>query len=349
MKTERWLMAVAAGLVLLAASGYALAQPAPEGPPGGPPRRALAARRGPPRQGLGFLRWGREVDVEVIETDDGVVLKITPKDPEKLEQSQDRLARATEAVNDRLAAARERLGEDGPPAPPEARGLFPLLLRGSVELASQETDEGVTITLRSEDAEIVERLHERVPEMVERAGEIRERAERRRERRGSTREALALLAEEEVAVTVEETDDGITVAVSSEDPEVAEQIRERLPAYFEGQKGFARQARRWRRYMHGRRGPEGPRGFGPQGRHGWRGYGRRGGYHGERCPYCGAGGGHDARQGRFGPPMGYGPQMGGRFHMGPHQPMHGGRWGPPPFAPGATPPWAEPEEHHEKD
>jgi hypothetical protein len=208
-------------------------------------------------------------EVEVANTDDGVKLVVTATDPERVEVVQNHAERGVANLQ-RIA---ERMGERARRAdlPP---GLFGWVARGDVELALQKTDEGAVLECTSDKPDVVQGLQEQMPQWVAEAEEQGDRLAELRERMRGMREALELLANEGVTIEVEETDDGITVQVTSEDPDLAAEIKEKLPAYYEGQKEFARTADE-RGFGAGPFGPGGPMGAGPGAGRRPRGAGRR--------------------------------------------------------------------------
>jgi hypothetical protein len=145
-----------------------------------------------------------------------------------------------------------------------------------VNLSTKEVDNGIVVSFSSEDADTVKALQEQMPQWVAVA---RQQGQLQVQRRQQMQAARELLANEAVKIEVEQTDNGILVKVTSDDPELAKQVKESLPAYFEAQ---AEMARRMGQGPGARRGgPMGPgfgrggRGFGPQGGMG-RGRGGRG-------------------------------------------------------------------------
>ncbi|MFO8008407.1 MAG: hypothetical protein R6V05_11810 [Candidatus Brocadiia bacterium] len=312
MRTRRkvvWMLLLGVALAV----GLAYAQPAEprardRGPqaPAVPHARAARFGGGP----LAGLMADEATDVEVELTDEGVELIITTE-PERVEELRERARLAAE----RLETAAARFGERAPEERPrmgrlmrrDRPGLLGLVVRGELDVDVRETDDGVVLSLISDEPEVVERLHDRIPDAV---AEARERAERRHEwaeRRGG---APGVLADEAVDVQVRETDEGVVIHVTSDDPELADRIREHVPGAFERMREFrARRRERlegdqpWGPAMMRRRMERGPmhqRGFGPMhGRPGERSWGTQ-----------------------HGPPHAAGPMWGPEYGHGPCQ-MHG--------------------------
>ncbi len=250
MRTRRKVVLMAL-LGAALAVGLAYAQPAgpwtrdrePQ-PPALPRVRAPGFVGGP----LAGLLADPASHVEVALTDDGVEL-IIATEPERVEELRERAHRAAGAL-ERVAARLEERGlEEGRLMPRGGPGLLGVAARGEMRVEVRDIDDGVVLSLTSDKPEVVERLHERMPQMVEAA---RERAEQRREwaeragrpeRRGA---ALGLLAHDEVDVQVRETDEGVVIRVTSEDPELAHSIREELPGAIERLQEFGERRREWR-------------------------------------------------------------------------------------------------------
>ena len=122
------------------------------------------------------------------------------------------------------------------------RGLNGLMAAGDVDISLINADNGVVIRFTSEKPEVVQTLQQEMPQWVGRAQEAGAQVRQLGERARRRREAMELLASDQVALEVKETENGITVNVTSEDPEVIKQIKERLVEYFKNQKELARRA-----------------------------------------------------------------------------------------------------------
>jgi RPA family protein len=226
---------------------------------------------------LVLLVGGENVQTEIGNTDNGVDLNVISTEKERVGDLQERV----QAGVTRMEQAAERMGGRFQQAAPNAARLrrdpMVLLATGAAKVSAKETDEGVVISFTSDDPETVKILQEQMPQWV---ADARQRGETQMERMRRMQAARELLANEAVKIEVEETESGILLKVTSEDPELAKQIKENLPAYFEAQ---AEMARRGGPGLGARRGgPMGPgfgrggQGFGPQGGMG-RGRGGRGG------------------------------------------------------------------------
>jgi hypothetical protein len=112
-----------------------------------------------------------------------------------------------------------------------ANNLLLLVATGDVDMAAARVDKGMTVSFTSEKPEVVETLQERVPQWVARAQQQGQAGAGMRRRFEQMREAMGLLAEEAVQIVVEQTETGITVTYTSEDPELAEKIKEVLAEY----------------------------------------------------------------------------------------------------------------------
>jgi hypothetical protein len=286
MKRNRLAMAGMVVVALAAAAGLALAQAPDWGPPpgggpaGGPPQgrgaRGPQAARAP---ALAMLVGGENVQTEISNTDNGVDLTVISTDKERVGDLQ---ARAQAGVT-RMEQAAERMGGRFQQAAPNAARLrrdpMLLLATGAAKVSVKETDDGVVISFTSDDPETVRILQEQMPQWV---ADARQRGQAQADRMRQMQAARALLANEAVKIEVEETENGIVVKVTSDDPELAKQVKENLPAYFEAQAEMARMAgqgfgaRRGGGPMGQGFGPGRGQGFGPQGGRGRGGRGRGG-------------------------------------------------------------------------
>lgn len=240
MKGKWTSSALAVGLGLVLCAGLALGQ-APDWQRGRGPR---AGRGGPAAQpprwqaGLGILLGIEDTEVKVTNTDDGVTLAIKATDPDALEAVRGETQGGVSALRTIAERAGERFAQ-GPPPGPGPGGLLRMLAAGDVDVAYEETDEGAVVKFTSDKPEVVQALQQRMPQWVAQAQERGQLMAQMRERMEDAREALALIANEGVTIKVEETEDGITVKVTSEDPDLVAQIKEKLSAYYEGQKELA--------------------------------------------------------------------------------------------------------------
>ncbi len=265
-ETKR-VLTVVLGLSLIA--GLALAQ---EGQGAG---RRIRRGDGPPAgmarpepggaNPLSRLIQADAVEARTRNTDNGVDVILTSESAEAVEQLQRRAA----AVVERLNQARGRMGGRGGErnfqgrpgrgnrpegagrgagfGPPEragrpgagrrgpAFGILPLLIRGDLELEAHNRDNGVVLRFTTGDAELVKQLQEGVAEWIEQGGEGN-----REGGAGAMRQMVQILGQEGVDVEVRERDAGVSVSVTSRNPEVAARIREILPRYFEQLQQMAR-------------------------------------------------------------------------------------------------------------
>ncbi len=271
-------VAVCAGLAVAQQGGWP-GRRTFRGPEAGPPA-GRQMMRGPTeraRPGLETLLTAEDMDVQVVKTDAGVELTITTTKPDLVP----RLQRVAQTGVERL----ERFGAAGPEAglpqgdlPVRSGRILSLVWSGDLIISARDIDDGVVVSFTSDNADVVTRIHEHVPQWVSETAERQEGGARGARRMAQSREALTLLASDKVKLEVKETDKGITINVTSDDPEVAKQIREKLPAYYEGQKDLAGRAQQWmgRGQQWMRRGPQGM-GRGQQGPAGPRGEQGRGG------------------------------------------------------------------------
>ncbi len=243
----RLLMLVALGTILCA--GLVLAEPAR------PRSRRMEPGTGPARgaargQALGFLLARGQADVELNEIPEGVELVLTT-DPDRADALRERI----EGTVAGLQQAAEHVGPRFP-VPREGRGpaLVPLVLAGEVELDTESVPEGLVVRITTEDEELRDRLQEQIPEWLERARQRREEQGWMMRQRRHARWGLRLIAEEEVELDVDETDDGVLISVRSDDPETVEALHEHMPQMLEGLKDFATRMRERRGFMQERAG-----------------------------------------------------------------------------------------------
>ena len=237
------------GLALAVCTGLALAQ-GPGGPGKGGRGRGPGSQGGP---GLMMLFGSSEAQSEITNVGAGVEVKITVDDPKKLGPLQEQVARSIVRLQD--IAERERPLTDRPDLGREG-GLAGLIMSGAVDVSSRQAENGMVLTFTSDKPEVVQRLQQEMPEYVAQARARIEQFAQMQKRAQQMREALRLLADDAVKIDVKETDNGLVVNVTSTDPEVAKQIKEKLVEYFQNQKEFARRIGR----IGGRHGrPEGAR------------------------------------------------------------------------------------------
>jgi uncharacterized alkaline shock family protein YloU len=227
--------ALLVGLGLVICTGLVLAQAPDQGP------AAAAGRRGPgggmgwqPMGGFSTLLGGGEgTTTKLANTAKGVDVTLTAAKAEDVGKLQDSVQQ--DVMN--LQQMRERMAQqagNAPRAPQGGRGGMALLFSEDVNVTTKKIDNGVVISLTSDKPEVVQQLQQSIPQMVE----MRTRMEQ-------ARQAAALLANPDVKMEVKQTDSGITVTYTSTNPDLAKQIQEKLPAYLEQQKEFARNAAQW--------------------------------------------------------------------------------------------------------
>jgi hypothetical protein len=252
MRYRPYVIALVAGVGLAMCAGLVLAQaPDQGGAPAAPPVRE---RRGPGAAPiLAMLLAGENISSEVANTDKGVDLTITTDRPEAVAALQERIQGVVMAIQQTEGARR------GPWA--------------DVEVSSRKVEKGAVVSFTSDRPEVVQRLQQGMPQQVANA---RAQAQQGMARWQATREALTVLAREDVKVEVTETDSGVTITITSADPETVKQIKEKLSPYYKGQQEQARaMLQRGGPGMGGFRGP-GAAGGAPGPRGGARGGARRG-------------------------------------------------------------------------
>jgi len=125
-----------------------------------------------------------------------------------------------------------------------APGPYDFVMHPNVDVNVTENDNGVTIHLTTENADIAKRLQENLPGRIERLREQarklegrREEIEKRREERGlEVPKGPNLLASDKVRVQVVPTDKGVDILMASDDPDVVAQIKQTVPQHIENAK-----------------------------------------------------------------------------------------------------------------
>jgi len=125
-----------------------------------------------------------------------------------------------------------------------APGPYDFVMHPNVDVNVTENDNGVTIRLTTENADIAKRLQENLPGRIEQLREQarklegrREEIEKRREERGlEVPKGPNLLASDKVRVEVVPTDKGVDILMRSDDPDVADQIQKTVPQHIENAK-----------------------------------------------------------------------------------------------------------------
>jgi len=229
MRSKLLLAALLVGIGVIVSAGLVAAQQGRgRGPAGGQGRGPVAGPRlARPGLTLPRLLTSPTANVEVVNTDNGVDVRLTAEEKLYFPRMQ-QIARAwVEQVN------RYRSAEERPAAPPPAGSgaVLGLIASGKVKLTAENLDNGVVLRFTTEDAELVKEIQQRVGTWVT---QTRSAAQ--------IQQALAVLANDKVKLEVKKTDKGITVLVTSDDPELIEQIQTKLAPYFQGQKEYAKRA-----------------------------------------------------------------------------------------------------------
>ena len=200
-------------------------------------------------------------------------------------------------------------------APARGQG-FGLLAAENVNIQVNPTDKGADIVVTSEDPATVAQIKRTLPQQVQRSTEMRERMTAMRERanaqaefRQALQECLELMFGPQVQTRVEETENGVTLTLTSDDPELVERLKAELAEKIE--------TLRKRREQVGEAGDAPPWGppmmdGGPQGRRGLQGLpGVTGGRRPQGQEGRGAEDGPTRREHGAGVRRGRGPDRGG--------------------------------------
>jgi len=260
-------------LVLAAASVLALGTgttqgadgPRSEGTMAGGQRpgvRATGVRAGAGR-GMGMMAHP-QVELNVSEDPDGVTILVTSQNPKVAEAIKTRMPQRIEQMRERAQA-----GEPAPEADaarPVARrrgGLGALLSSDKVDVQVSPRDDGVAIVVSTDDPDLAARLKTAVPRHVKAMQRMRQTMRRRlqqqpagpqgqdrpfarhqpqrlqrnqrqqRPRLQAGRDWLQLALHGEVEVDLTELDDGVTITLTSDNPEVAARLKAQTAARLE--------------------------------------------------------------------------------------------------------------------
>ena len=226
---------------------------------GGRPGRMPAGGR---PAAMAFLT-AEGVDVTVTEHADGVTILVTSDNPKLAERIKAGVPESMRHLRKRLYDARERrqpegagrggVGRGGRPMPPRMAGGFGLLASEEVDMQFAPRDDGVAIVLSTQNPDLAAQLKKVLPKQIEamrRAGPAKR----------AQGDLLRLAASGQVKVKLTELDDGVTLTLTSDNPEVAacclscaaRQIRH----IEEGKRKFRAQERKGQRAR--ARGPIGP-------------------------------------------------------------------------------------------
>nr|MCK4375399.1 flagellar hook-length control protein FliK [Candidatus Brocadiia bacterium] len=247
MRLRSRMTALLAGIGLVACAGLVLAQ-APDwgggagGGGGGFGGRQRQGQRW--RPGLALLVAGEGVEVQVANTDNGVDLTLSAEGAEAVEELQNRVQGGVMRLAQTAERAREQMGPQERPAG-RRRDIFRLLIDGDLEIGAKKTENGMVVSLTSDNPEVVQALQEDMPQRVAAARAAGQQLGDAQARWQRTRQAFAVLANDEVKLEVKETEDGISVLITSENPQVVKQIQATLADYFRGQKESAQAALQW--------------------------------------------------------------------------------------------------------
>jgi TusA-related sulfurtransferase len=199
---------------------------------------AIQARHAEPRKGRGpRLCEAEGVERTVTETENGVLIAITSEDPELVETIQARAAEGDcRGPGKKFGRWHGRKGPGRAHARHE-RGWWHQPIEG-VERNVAETDNGVAIEITSDDPAVVEKIQARFAEdKPERPGKglKRMRGHKGDGKRVFRRGGFGRLGwMDGVERNVTNTDNGVWIEITSEDPEAVEMIQDRFERFGEG-------------------------------------------------------------------------------------------------------------------
>jgi hypothetical protein len=177
---------------------------------------------------------------EVANTEKGVDVAITAEKPEDVARVQEGIQADVIQIQQMAENAHGRMAGQGARAARGERGLFVLLANGEANVSAKKTEKGMVVSLTSEKPEVVQTIQQNAPQWVAQARAREQAAEEMRARMEKMREAAVLVGNEDVKLDVKETDNGVTVQITSANPDLAKQIKNTLPAGIEGLKEMAR-------------------------------------------------------------------------------------------------------------
>jgi hypothetical protein len=264
---RKWHIGAALTIMTAMSAGSIMAQaPGGAGAAGAQPRPDRAARPARPAPADGgiarLLPTGATIVVANVAN--GVELTATVEDAERVQALQAQLTRTVE----RMTQMVERMGDRARNF--QMPGIYGLLMKGKVTLATANLDNGATLTFTSEDAETLKALQTDMPKWVEAATAAQAQLDARRK-------MTALLKDGKVTIEIVEGETGVDVKFTTEDPAALTTLKAIMPAYIEGLKNPAPTG-----YMGGRTGGRGGNRGGDRGNRGGGDRGNRGGA-GERA------------------------------------------------------------------
>ena len=235
--SAKWIKTIAivaiAGLI---SAGAVMAQ-APDQEPGGRGKQGMRGGRGDrPRMNeeqreamrgiMGFAGLLGHEGATIQNTDKGIDVTITTDDDVQELQND-----VQEKLDDFLAALAKMPEARGRGAQADRPAHLPMLLmQGDATASARNTDTGVVISITSDDAAAVQKIQEGAAEWQERA----QRMHQMRRQWQDRREAHELLGDENVTIKTMETDGGVVVTVTSDDPATQAKIQKLLPEFFQG-------------------------------------------------------------------------------------------------------------------
>lgn len=232
---------------LLVSGALALAQPrgggrATRGPAHQMRRTPRAAHPGGMQMAWLFAGADR---IKVEQTDSGARVRVTAEEESSVQGIQTRV----ESVVEALGTMAEHLAQrEGPvPGGRGPAGVMGHVVRGELEVSAEEIDDGAVVTFTADNPELAAQVYERLQAAAERAEATEAGPRQMRGAMQHMRRAHGLLASEKVETEVVETEKGLTVRVTSDEPEVVERIQAELKPYFQGLKDRAHMMQRWRR------------------------------------------------------------------------------------------------------
>jgi hypothetical protein len=218
-------------LVSIFAAGAVLAQAPDEEPGRGGGRPGKRGDRGGQmapehreaiRAVMGVAALLGHENAVIANTENGVDVAITTEDD--VAALQEDVKEKVDGLNKAVGDVPRRRGADR-----KGRRLPGLLMLGQASVSAGNSDDGVVLSITAEDAETVQTIQQTAPEWQEKARKMHQKHEHMRSRK----QAHELLTGEDVTIATEETEDGIAVRITSDNPETTARIKELLPQFFE--------------------------------------------------------------------------------------------------------------------
>lgn len=188
-------------------------------------------RGGRGQDNLYGLVMSGDVAVTSANIENGVVISLTSEKPEVVQKLQENGKVWVERMA-QGAALRERYRKARKPAPCHWRpGFRGLIWGGKVAVNAARIDEGIVVSIASDDEPTAKLVQQNMPQWIREATESRKQAEEYRKQMELRRQAQALLADPGVKVEFVNTENGLEMKISCDDPAKTKKLQELIPIY----------------------------------------------------------------------------------------------------------------------